>query len=190
MKIRNLVGLTFVALLAIWTVGCATGGLKQSIPGGAITQGVASGKSFIIVSKQGVMPFEQVYRPYWPDAYASVAKNTEGARAIPVDLIVPIVGAVLDNAVEASADYNKTQRETYRYRTDVGVFNAEGLSEEVLHEVLSHATRPNVDADRPAYRTTTPSSYSEQPEVESDIGDFESADTDAVVEKVIKSKKK
>ncbi|MCK9434455.1 MAG: hypothetical protein M0R32_06415 [Candidatus Cloacimonetes bacterium] len=192
MKTRNLIGLAFVALLAIWTSGCATGGLKQAIPGGAITQGVASGKSFIVVSKQGVMPFEQVYRPYWPDAYASASRDG-ASRAFPVELVVPIIGEVLDNAVEASADYNKTQRETYRYRTDVGVFNAEGLSKEALHEVLSHATRPNVDADRPAYRTTTPGSYSEQPEVSSDLEDFEAnepADTDAVVEKSVKSKKK
>lgn len=175
MKIRNLASLTVVVLLALLVSGCATGSLNKAIPGSAITKGVESGKSFIIVSKQGVMPFEQVYRPYWPDAYASSA--TPGSRAFPVELIVPIVGEVLDNAVEASADYNKTQRETYRYRTDVGVFNAEGLSKEVLHEVLGHATRPNVDADRPAYRTT-PLSYQEQPEVGSDLEDFES---DAVV---------
>ena len=174
MKTRNLVCLTAIVLLVLFVSGCATGGLKQSIPGNAITQGVASGKSFIVVSKQGVMPFEQVYRPYWPDAYASASPN---AKAFPVELIVPIIGEVLDNAVEANADYNKTQRETYRYRTDVGVFNAEGLSKEVLHEVLGHATRPNVDADRPAYRTT-PLSYQEQPETDSDLEGFES---DAVI---------
>lgn len=194
MKTKSLVSLMVVALLALFVSGCATGGLKRSIPGNAITQGVASGKSFIVVSKQGVMPFEQVYRPYWPDAYAS---TKSGARSsFPVELIVPIVGEVLDNAVEMGADYNKTQRETYRYRTDVGVFNAEGLSKEVLHEVLSHSTRPNVDADRPAYRTT-PLSYGEQPEVEQpendDLGDFETnepADEDAVVEDEVVSQKK
>lgn len=192
MKTRIIAYLTLTVLLASLVSGCATGGLKPSIPGNAITQGVASGKSFIVVSKQGTMPFEQVYRPYWPDAYAS---TKAGAKAFPVELIVPIVGEVLDNAVEMSSDYNKTQRETYRYRTDVGVFNAEGLSKEVLHEVLSHATRPNVDADRPAYRTT-PLSYGEQPEVEGsdDLGDFEAnepADEDAVVEdEVVAPKKK
>ena len=196
MKIRNIACLIVAALLPFFVLGCASGGLRNSIPGSAIKKGVESGKSFVVVSKQGVMPYEQVYRPYWPDA--AVATSKDGKRAIPVELILPVIGQVVDAASATGADYYKTQREMYRYRTDVGVFNAEGLSKEVLHEILGNATRPNVDADRPAYRTT-PLSYGEQPEVESDLADFEAnepADTDSVVEgdvtnteTVVKSKK-
>ena len=151
---KNKFTICLVVFLAFILSGCATGNLKNPFPQKVIREMSESGKCSVIVSKQGVIPTDRIYRANWPDAPIATEVTKDGKRAIPIELILPVIGQAIEAAGTAGSDYNKTQQNTYRYRTDIGVFNVTNLDSEILHEILSYGTRPSVDADRPAYRQT------------------------------------
>lgn len=149
-KMKNMYTVMALVVTAALVTGCASiKNLEGPIPSKAVITGVQSGQPFVVVSKQGFMPAGKVYRSSWPDSNETRA----GTRGLPADLVVPIVGDLISAAAGVGKDYYKTQQSMYSYRTDVGVFGVTNLDKDTMHEILSNGTRPNVDADRSAYRS-------------------------------------
>ena len=143
---KNLMLMVITLLVVLVLAGCASvQHYDSTIPAKAVVRGM--GGPMILISSQGGLPSKDAYRPVF------IPVNTNAvARAVPWDLLIPVVGAALESADKYTTGYFGTMQKTYNYRLDVLVSGYPNLTPADIKTIFESGTTPRSDADRSAFQ--------------------------------------